>query len=131
MNISHNEQLWVINMYKSVQMRIRHIIFLFGLILVLAGCSTQHNLNRDFKGKTQEELLLAMGRATRVEDLGGGRKINIYEKSKFLKPAAINTGQFQYDKFESPKALKTEVYMFYINSQGVIEDVKYEVKYER
>jgi hypothetical protein len=112
-------------------MRSRVIVVLFGLMFMFAGCSTQRNLNMDFKGKTQEELMLAMGRATRVEDLGSGRKINIYEKSKFLKPAAINTGQFQYDKFESPKALKTEVYMFYINAQGVIEDVKYDVKYER
>ena len=112
-------------------MRSRGIVILFGLLFMLAGCSTQRNLNRDYKGKTQEELMLSMGRATRVEDLSGGRKINIYEKSKFLKPAAINTGAFQYDKFESPKALKTEIYMFYINAKGVIEDVKYEVKYER
>jgi len=118
-------------MYKLIQMRIRLVIVLFGLMLVMAGCSTQHNLITDFKGKTQEELMLTMGRPTRIEDLSGGRKISIYEKSKFLKPAAINTGAFQYDKFESPKALKTEIYKFYFNNQGVIEDVKYEVKYER
>jgi len=112
-------------------MRSRVIVILLGLIFGLAGCSTQHNLIRDFKGKTQEELMLTMGRPTRIEDLSGGRKISIYEKSKFLKPAAINTGAFQYDKFESPKALKTEIYRFYFNNQGVIEDVKYEVKYER
>ena len=107
------------------------IFILLGLVIGLAGCSVQSNLKRDYKGKTQEELMLGMGRATRVETLTGGRKINIYEKSKFLKAAAINTGQFQYDKFESPKAVKTEVYMFYINSQGMVEDVKYDVKYER
>ena len=109
----------------------RQLFILLGLVIGLAGCSVQSNLKRDYKGKTQEELMLGMGRATRVETLTGGRKINIYEKIKFLKAAAINTGQFQYDKFESPKAVKTEVYMFYINPQGVIEDVKYEVKYER
>jgi len=112
-------------------MRTKLISILLGLIIGMAGCSTQHNLVRDYKGKTQEELMLGMGRPTRVEDLAGGRKISIYEKSKFLKAAAINTGQFQYDKFESPKALKTEIYKFYFNSQGVIDDVKYEVKYER
>ena len=75
--------------------------------------------------------MLGMGRATRVEPLTGGRKINIYEKSKFLKAAAINTGQFQYDKFESPRAVKTEVYMFYMDAKGMIEEVKYEVNYQR
>ena len=75
--------------------------------------------------------MLGMGRATRIEPLSGGRKNYIYEKSKFLKAAAINTGAFQYDKFESPKAIKTEIYKFYFNSNGVIEDVKCEVTYER
>ena len=74
--------------------------------------------------------MLTMGRPTRIEPLNGGRKINIYEKSKFLKATAINTGQFQYDKFESPKALKIEVYEFFLNSSGIIEDVKYEIRYE-
>lgn len=107
------------------------MVILLGLIIGLAGCSTQSKLIRDYKGKTQEELMLTMGRPTRVEIIAEGRKINIYEKSKFLKAAAINTGQFQYDRFESPKAIKTEIYKFYLNKNGVIEDVKYEVSYER
>ena len=102
-----------------------------GIMIGLAGCSVQSKLNRNYKGKTQEELMLKMGRPTSVENLAGGRKVNIYEKSKFLKAAAINTGQFQYDRFESPKAVKTEISRFYLNKDGVIEDVKYEVKYER
>ena len=112
-------------------MRARMIFILLGLVIGLAGCSVQSNLKRDYKGKTQEELMLGMGRATRVETLTGGHKINIYEKSKFLKAAAINTGQFQYDKFESPKAIKNEVYKFYFSAQGVIDEVKCEVSYER
>ena len=112
-------------------MRTILVSILLGLIIGLTGCSVEKNLNREYKGKTHEDLMLGMGRPTRVEPLAGGRKIDIYEKSKFLKPAPINTGQFQYDKFESPKAIKTEVYKFYLNAQGVIEDVKYEVRYER
>ena len=112
-------------------MRTRLIIFLLGLMIGLSGCSVQSKLNRNYKGKTQEELMLKMGRPTSVESLAGGRKVNIYVKSKFLKAAAINTGQFQYDKFESPKAVKTETSRFYPNKDGVIEEVKYEVKYER
>ncbi len=112
-------------------MRTRQVFILLGLIIGMVGCSIQSNLRRDYKGKTQEELMLGMGRPTRIETLSGGRKIGIYEKSKFLKSAPINTGQFQYDKFESPKAIKTEIYKFYFNAQGLIEDVKYEATYER
>jgi hypothetical protein len=112
-------------------MRTKLIFILLGLMIGLAGCSVQSKLSKEYKGKTHEELMLGMGRPTRVEPLSGGRKIEIYEKSKFLKPAQINTGQFQYDKFESPKAIKHEIYMFYFNTQGIIEDVKCEVTYER
>jgi hypothetical protein len=112
-------------------MRTRLVLILIGIMIGLAGCSVQSKLNRKYKGKTQEELMLDRGRPTSVESLAGGRKINIYEKSKFLKAAPINTGQFQYDRFDSPKAVKTETWRFYLNGNGVIEEVKYEIKYER
>ena len=111
-------------------MKIVKIIFLTWFILGITSCSTQSRLIRQYSGKTQEELLLGMGRPTRVEPLDGGRTIHIYEKSKFLKAATINTGQFQYDKFESPKVIKTEIYKFILSSSGVIEDAKYEISYE-
>ncbi len=112
-------------------MRKRLLFIFISLMIWCSGCSIESKLIRNYKGKTQEELMLSMGRATRVETVSGGGKINIYEKSKFLKAAPINTGQFQYDKFESPKAIKNEIYKFYLNVQGVIEDVSYEVNYER
>ena len=112
-------------------MRAILIFILLGLEVGLAGCSIQSKLNREYKGKTAEELMLSMGRPTRIEPLTAGRKIEIYEKSKFLKPTPINTGQFQYDKFESPKAIKTEIYKFYLDSNGVVEKVECEVSYER
>jgi len=112
-------------------MRAKQVFILLGLVIGLAGCSVQSNLSREYKGKTHEDLMLGLGRPTRVEPLSGGRKIEIYEKSKFLNPTPINTGSFQYDKFESPKAIKNEIYKFYFNSKGVIEDVKCEVTYER
>ena len=52
-------------------------------------------------------------------------------KNKLLKAAPINTGQFQYDRFESPKTVKSETYKFFINSSGIIEDVSYELSYAR
>ncbi|NEW83278.1 MAG: hypothetical protein GZ094_13035 [Mariniphaga sp.] len=112
-------------------MRTRQVFILLGLLISLAGCSVQNKLSREYKGKTHEELMLGLGRPTSVEPLPGGRKVEIYEKSTFLKSTPINTGQFQYDKFESPKAIKNEIYKFYFNAQGVIEDVKCEVSYER
>jgi len=112
-------------------MKAKQVLILLSLVIGLAGCSVQSKLNREYKGKTHDDLMLGMGRPTRVEPLPGGRKIEIYEKSKFLKPAPINTGQFQYDKFESPKAIKNEVYKFYFSAKGLIEEVKCEVSYER
>ena len=116
---------------KHKSMRAKLVFILLGLVIGLAGCSVQSKLSREYMGKTHEELMLGLGRPTSVEPLSGGRKIEIYEKSKFLKPTPINTGSFQYDKFESPKAIKTEVYKFFFNSKGLIEDVKCEVTYER
>jgi len=112
-------------------MKTKLLVVILSLLIGLAGCSVQSQLQRDYKGKTQEELMLQMGRPTRIETLAGGRKVNIYEKSKFLKAAAINTGQFQYDRFESPKAIKNETFKFFINAQGLVDDVKYEVSYGR
>jgi hypothetical protein len=112
-------------------MKIRMLFIGLCLITGLAGCSVQNRLIRDYKGKTLEELMLRMGRATRIEENSGGLKVHIYEKSKFLKAATINTGRFQYDKFESPKAVKTETYKFFIDTTGRVEDVMYEVSYGR
>jgi len=109
----------------------RLIVIFLGLTMVLAGCSVQNKLIREYKGKTQEDLLLTMGRPSRSEKTDGGGVISIYEKSKFLKATTINTGQFQYDRFESPKTIKTEVYKFFFSPAGLIEDVKYEVSYAR
>ena len=110
-------------------MIINRIVVFVGLILVLSGCSVQHKLVRDYKGRNRGELELAKGKPTRVEKGEGGQTIQIYIKNKLLKAAPINTGQFQYDKFESPKTVKTETTKFYINSSGVIEEVTYEVSY--
>jgi hypothetical protein len=112
-------------------MKAKQLLILLSLVIGLTGCNVQNKLSRQYKGKTHEELMVGLGRPTRIEPLPGGRRIEIYEKIKFLKPAPINTGQFQYDKFESPKAIKNEIYTFYFNAQGVIEEVKCDVSYER
>ena len=110
-------------------MVINRIVVFIGLILILSGCSVQHKLVKDYKGRSKGDLELAKGKPARIEKGEGGQTIHIYIKNKLLKAAPINTGQFQYDKFESPKTVKTETYKFYINSSGVIDDVTYEVSY--
>ena len=112
-------------------MKIIQVIVLLVLIYGVTGCSTQRKLIREYKGKTKVELVLAMGKPVRIENGAGGNTIHIYIKNKLLKAAPINTGQFQYDKFESPKTVKTETYKFYINSLGIIEDVVYDLSYAR
>jgi len=112
-------------------MKIKRFVVLLGLIIGLTSCSVQHKLVRDFKGKTQAELVLSKGKPTSVENGDGGQKVYSYITSKRLKAAPINTGQFQYDRFESPKATKTETYKFFINSSGIIENITYEVDYKR
>jgi hypothetical protein len=114
-----------------MRIKVIQVLILFGILIVSAGCSVQNKLIRDYKGKTHEDLVLSMGKPTRTENMTNGRKIDIYVKSKYLKAAPISTGQFQYDQLKSPSTTKTEIYKFYINSEGIIDDVKYEISYER
>ena len=112
-------------------MKINRIVLLLGLIIGLSGCGVQHKVIRDFKGKTKADLILAKGKPVRTEINDKGQTIYFYQASKRLKAAPINTGQFQYDRFESPRATKTDTYKFFINSYGIIEDVTYDVDYSR
>ena len=104
---------------------------LFGLIFGLLGCSVQSKLMRQYKGKTEKELVLGLGKPSQIEKGDGNQKIDIYVKKKALKAAMINTGAFQYDRFESPRSVKTETFKYYLNASGVVENVTYEVSYER
>ncbi len=112
-------------------MKLNHVIVLLILLLGVTGCSTQRKLVREYKGKTKADLVLGMGKPVRIENGAGGNTVHIYIKNKLLKAAPINTGQFQYDKFESPKTVKTETYKFYLNSLGIIDDVVYDLSYAR
>jgi len=86
---------------------------------------------RQYKGKSEKELVLSLGKPTQIEKGEKNQKIDIYVKKKALKAAMINTGAFQYDRFESPRSVKTEIFKYYLNSSGVVEDITYEVSYER
>lgn len=105
-------------------------IFLLVAFLV-SGCSVESKLNRNFKGKSFYEVVAVMGAPTTVENLVGGGTIRSYTTKKMLKPAPINTGQFQYDKFESPKVMQTVVTQFFVDQDGKVREVKYSNEYSK
>ncbi len=112
-------------------MKYNFLLVLLLLLVLMGSCTLQTQLTRNYRGRPVSVVTKDMGQPTRLEELSGGKVIRIYEKSKQLSAAPINTGQYQYDRFESPKAIKNEVLLFYVDSSGVVEDVKYECTYSR
>ena len=111
-------------------------LFKAGCIIIfvctfLVGCSVESKLNRSYKGKSFIEVMAVMGAPTTVENRIGGGTIRSYVSKKMLKPAPINTGQFQYDKFESPKVMQTIITIFFVDPSGKVLEVKYSNEYSR
>ena len=104
---------------------------LLSVLVFSISCSMQSKLIREYKGKNESFVISKVGKPTRIENLTGGKKIDVYEKRTILSRTPINTGQFRYDRFDSPKSTKIETNMFEINQSGFVEDVKYECIYER
>jgi len=119
-----NRLLWLKN-------RLRAGIALLALLLFLSGCSVQSKLNRSFKGKSFTEVMAVKGAPTNIENRIGGGTIRTYLKKEMLRETPINTGQFQYDKFDSPKVLKTEITEFYVDQDGKVTEIKYSCEYSR
>ncbi len=109
---------------------VKCLIFIM-LTALLTGCSVESKLNRQYKGKSFMEVMNDKGAPTRIENLVGGGTLRIYETKKMLKETPINTGQFQYDTFNSPKVLKTDVIQFYVTPSGIVTEVKYSSEYSR
>ncbi len=110
---------------------LRPALFVFFLLFTLISCGLPRQIIKHYKGKSQEELELTMGKPTRIEIGDSGEKIYVYIKNKYLKAAPINTGAYQYDKFISPHTVKTETYTFYLNKSKVVEKVTYDYGYTR
>jgi len=115
---------------RGIQMRNDFFLFVL-LIILLSGCSVESKLNRNYKGKSFTEVMDKMGAPTNIQDRIGGGTIRTYTTKKMLKPAQINTGQFQYDKFESPKVMQTIVTTFTVDPNGKVVEVKYSNDYSR
>ena len=107
-------------------------VFLFVLLIILlSGCSVESKLNRNYKGKSFTEVMDKMGAPTNIQNRIGGGTVRTYVTKEMLKPAQINTGQFQYDKFESPKVMQTIVTTFTVDPNGKVVEVKYSNDYSR
>jgi hypothetical protein len=112
------------------EMLIKWVLFMF-IVVFLTGCSVESKLNRNYKGKSFALVMDHMGAPTNVEQRIGGGTIRSYVKKSMLKETPINTGQFQYDTFNSPKVLKSEITQFYVNQDGKVNEIKYSCEYTR
>jgi hypothetical protein len=101
------------------------------LCILFAGCSVETKLNRNFKGKSFSEVMAVRGAPTTIENLVGGGTLRTYLKREMLRETPINTGQFQYDSFNSPKVLKTEITQFKVDQEGVVRDIKYSSEFSK
>lgn len=99
------------------------------LITLITACSVESKLNKNYKGKSFLEVMAVKGAPTNIENLVGGGTVRMYVKKEMLKEAPINTGQFQYDKFNSPKVLKTEITEFYVDPDGIVKNIKYSCEF--
>jgi len=101
------------------------------VLLLMVGCSVESKLNRNFKGKSFSEVMAVKGAPTTIENLVGGGTLRTYQKREMLRETPINTGQFQYDSFDSPKVLKTEITQFKVDQDGIVKEIKYSSEFSK
>jgi hypothetical protein len=104
---------------------------LFVIAFLWCSCSIESKLNRNYKGKSFSEVMAVLGAPTTIENLIGGGTLRSYQKRIMLKQTPINTGQFQYDSFTSPKVLKTEITQFKVSQDMLVEEIKYSCEYSK
>jgi hypothetical protein len=61
------------------------------LLIVIAGCTTTYRDTRSWEGHTVDELYWDMGSADKVENLGNGRRVFIYEEERTDKEGKVHT----------------------------------------
>lgn len=99
------------------------------VIALLTACSVESRLSRSYRGKSFSEVMAVMGAPTHIENRIGGGTIRTYEKRTMLKEAPINTGQFQYDSFKSPKVLETKITQFFVDQDMIVTEIKYSCEF--
>ena len=106
-------------------------VLLFFAALLLVGCLIESKLNREYKGKSFLGVMAVKGAPTNIENLVGGGTLRTYQKRVMLKETPINTGQFQYDSFNAPKVLKSEITQFKVSNEGIVLEIKYSCEYSK
>ena len=101
------------------------------LVIMMAACSIESKLNRKYLGKSFTEVVEVMGAPTTIDNRVGGGTFRSYVKKIMLRETPINTGAFRYDKFDSPKALKTEITEFTVNPAGKVTAIRYSCEYTK
>ena len=91
----------------------------------------ESKLNREYKGKSFLGVMAVKGAPTNIENLVGGGTLRTYQKRVMLKETPINTGQFQYDSFNAPKVLKSEITQFKVSNEGIVLEIKYSCEYSK
>jgi hypothetical protein len=117
-------------MPKRETVFIKAVLFFFAAVL-LVGCSIESKLNREYRGKSFSEVMIVKGAPTNIENLVGGGTLRTYHKQVMLKETPINTGQFQYDSFNAPKVLKSEITQFKVSNEGIVLEIKYSCEYSK
>lgn len=106
-------------------------VIISALVVLMAACSIEKKLNRRYLGKSFTEVVEVMGAPTSIDNRVGGGTFRSYVKKIMLRETPINTGAFRYDKFDSPKALKTEITEFTVNPAGKVTAIKYSCEYTK
>ena len=99
--------------------------------VLVSGCSVEARLNKHYNGKSFALVVADRGAPTTVENLVGGGTLRSYIKKELLRETPINTGQFQYDAFKSPKMVKSEVTEFLVEPSGRVKEVKYRCEFSK
>ncbi len=124
------KKLFYIKMPNWETVFTKAVLFFFAAVL-LVGCSIESRLNREYKGKSFSEVMAVKGAPTNIENLIGGGTLRTYQKRVMLKETPINTGQFQYDSFNAPKVLKSEITQFKVSNEGIVLEIKYSCEYSK
>lgn len=69
----------------------KKLLLLFLFLIVIAGCTTMFADMRSWEGHTVDELYRDMGSADKVEDLGPGQRVFIYEEERTDKEGNVHT----------------------------------------
>ena len=101
------------------------------ILFLLTSCSIERKISKKYVGEDLSEVKKEFGTPQSTINLKNGQQLVVFERSKHLNAAKVNTQSFQYDEILSPAVEKKDRYLFYVNQKGEVTDFKYERIYER